>query len=337
MGFKTRIFRPCCSAAKRHIYVSRVIHLVARGLFPCPTCSSKFPLEDNKILQVKICDKCGCPVLQPSRIDDYLVFQPLGGGGMGSVYMCVSMADNKLYSIKLLPRQMKHDQICIDGLIKEGLIHEDISGHHNIVKFIKAGCDRDEYFVVSEFLNGERLDTYIATEAPIPQKHALDLILQLIDAEMHILSKGYLYRDMKPENIIVQRNGTVKLFDFGLTLRIKEAANPDSKNHIIEGSPHYIPPERLVLEPETECSEVYSLGMMLFYLLSGRHYYTDKEINALARKHIFGLRVGSTANQISNISPLMAKVVDKMIQRYPKDRAQHLSELKEVLLRMQDL
>lgn len=337
MGFKTRIFRPCYAAAKRHFYVSKVTHMVNNGFFPCPSCGEKFVLEEEKVLQTITCVKCGCPVLQPSRIDDYLVFEPLGGGGMGSVYMCISMNDHHLYSIKLLPRIMKHDQICIDGLIKEGLVHEDISGHQNIVKLIKAGCDGDEYFVVSEFLKGERLDTYIATEAPISEKKCLDILLQLIDAEMHIISKGYLYRDMKPENVIVQQNGVVKLFDFGLSLSLKQAANPQSENHIIEGSPHYIPPERLVAEPEKEFSEIYSLGMMLFYLLSGRHYYTDKEINALARKHIFGLRVGSTAKQIAHISPLMAKVVDKMIQRYPKDRVQTLSELKEVLVRMRNI
>ena len=69
-------------------------------------------------------------------------------------------------------------------MIKEGLIHEDISGHKNIVNVIKAGKDGDEYFLVSEFLKGERLDTFIATEAPITQKKAIDIILQLMEAEI---------------------------------------------------------------------------------------------------------------------------------------------------------
>ena len=141
---------------------------------------------------------------------------------------------------------------------------------------------------------------------------------------------------MKPENVIIQRNGVARLFDFGLTLSLKEAAHPDLANHTIEGSPYYIPPERLVGEPENESSEIYSLGMLLFYLLSGRHYYTDKEANALARKHIFGLRVGSTAKQIVHCTPIMTKVIDKMIQRYPKDRVQHLEDLKEVLVRIRN-
>lgn len=335
MGFKTRIIKNGYKAIQQQLYVSKVAHLVARGFYPCPSCNEKYLIDDGKVLDVITCDKCGSPILQPSRIDDYLVFQPLGGGGMGSVYMCMSLINRKLYSIKLLPRKMKKDATCIDGLIKEGFIHEDISGHKNIVNVIKAGCEGDEYFLVSEFLKGERLDTYIATEAPISQKKAIDIVLQLIDAEMHIISKGYLYRDMKPENIIVQRNGLVRLFDFGLTLRLKEAANPNLEIHTIEGSPYYIPPERLVGEPENESSEIYSLGMLLFYLLSGRHYYTDKEANALARKHIFGLRVGSTAKQIVHVSPIMTKVIDKMISRYPKDRVQHLADLKEVLERIQ--
>ena len=334
MGFKTKIIKPCVTATKRQFYVAKVAYCVKNGYFPCPSCGEKYSLEEDKILQVITCDKCNSPVLQPSRIDDYLVFEPLGGGGMGSVYMCMSLINRKIYSIKLLPRLMKKDKNCIDGLIKEGWIHKEIFGHRNIVNLVKSGCDGDEYFVVSEFLKGERLDTYIATESPISQKRALDIILQLIEAELHMVSKGFLYRDMKPENVIIQRNGVVRLFDFGLALTLEEAEKPDKGNHMVEGSPYYIPPERLVGEVESQCSEIYSLGMLLFYILSGRHYYTDKEINALARKHIFGLRVGSTAKQIVHVSPIMSKVIDKMIQRYPRDRVQSLEDLKEVLVRI---
>lgn len=328
------IFKTCFSEIITKIRISKIISLVSRGYFACPSCSTKYILNPEKMLDVITCDKCGCPILQPSRIDDYLVFKPLGGGGMGSVYMCVSLLDKQIYSIKLLPRKKKSDQAYIDNLIKEGLVHQEISGHKNIVNVVKSGLDGDEYFLVTEFIKGERLDSFIDSEAPISQKRAIDIILQLLDAELHIFSKGYCYRDMKPENVIIQKNGTVKLFDFGLTMRIKEAAHPNPVNPIIEGSPYYIPPERLVGSPEGENSEIYSLGMLLFYLLTGRHYYTEKEVNALARKHIFGIRVGSTSKQITHCTPIMIKIIDKMIPRKPHERIQHLSDLKDILIKI---
>ncbi len=333
-SFIRRVLKGSVRRTRGRMRVSKVSRMVSCGIFPCPSCHVKYPMSGRSLLETFKCDRCGSPVLRPSKIDDYLVVEPLGGGGMGSVYMCMSLVDKNIYSVKLLPRKMKANTTCIEALIKEGILHEEITGHRNIVGFVKAGNDGDERFHVSEFLEGERLDTFISTEAPVSQKVALDLIIQLIDAEMHIVSKGFLYRDMKPENVMLQTNGVARLFDFGMTVKLKEAANPSGGNRTVDGSPHYVPPERMVLQPENESSEIYSLGLLLFYLLSGRHYFEGKEVNDLARKHVYGVRVKSTSMQIAHCSPIMAKVIDKMIQRSPKERFQSLGELKDIMLKI---
>lgn len=324
----TSIFKKCFSEVKTKIKTARLIDLFSQGSFACPSCSTVYPLSQGEILNVITCDKCSCPILQPCRIDNYLVFHPLGGGGMGSVYLCISFINKKTYAIKLLPRKKKFDPMCVDNLIKEGCINKDIAGHKNIVGGVKFGIYGDEHFLVTELIKGERLDSFIETEGALPQKNAIDIILQLINAEIHIFTKGYCYRDLKPENIIIQENGNVKLLDFGLTLRIKQAAFPDLEETIIEGSPHFLPPERLIGAPEGENSEIYSLGMLLFFMLTARHYYTDKESNALARKHVFGLRMDSTSRQLPNCTPEIVAVIDKMIQRDPEKRYQSLLPLR---------
>lgn len=123
----------------------------------------------------------------------------------------------------------------------------------------------------------------------------------------------------------------MKLFDFGLTLHTEEAASPDPEGVMTEGSPHFLPPERLFGAPEGEYSEIYSLGMLLFFILTGRYYFTEKEINALAQKHVYGLRIASTSKQINSCTPTMMAILDKMIQRVPMDRYQHLTELRDHL------
>ena len=327
----TRIFKECISGVRKKIRTSKLIDLFSQGTYACSSCSAVFSLCDEQILNVIICEKCGCPILHPCRIDDYLLFQPLGGGGMGSVYMCVSFSTRKIYAIKLCPREKKFDPLCVDNLIKEGCINEELAGHRNIVGGVEFGIYGDEHFLVTEFIQGERLDNFVATKSPLPQNDAIDIMLQLIDAELYIFAKGYCYRDLKPENIIIRENGVLKLFDFGLTLRIREAAYPDVEEDMVEGSPHFLPPERLCGAAEKEYSEIYSLGMLLFFILTGRYYFTENKINALAQKHVFGLRINSTSKLINHCTPAMITILDKMIQRDPVDRYQNLVDLRDHL------
>jgi len=127
-----------------------------------------------------------------------------------------------------------------------------------------------KYFIVTEFVHGDRLDMLVESRKQIPEKEAVKIILEIIEAEMHIIQSGYLFRDLKPENIIIDRTGTVKLFDYGLCVTLHDAANHENITDELNGSPVLHPPERIVGAPEGEYSEIYSLGMVLFYMLAGR-------------------------------------------------------------------
>ncbi len=298
------------------------------GIVKCSSCSADIPMSSGAPLEVIPCPKCSSQVLIPLRIRDYWLLEPLGGGGMGSVYKAISEKDDKQYAVKVLPRSEKYNQDLVKALLHEGKSGSALGRHKNIIEIIDYGLDGDEYFLVTEFISGDRLDLMVDARKQIPEKEAVEIILQLIDAEMHIIKCGYLFRDLKPENIIITKNSEVKLFDYGLCLSLAEAAAHENVKDELDGSPFYIPPERIVGAPEGEYSEIYSLGMVLFYMLAGRTYYSLAEVNDLVTKHLTSLRVLSVGSFLKHCNPKIVAIIDRMIARKPVKRYHDFATLK---------
>ena len=312
------------------------IDKLKHGLMVCPSCSHEFQIDAYEALDVTHCSECQTPVFIPLNVKSFWLYQPLGGGGMGSVYKAVSEEESGEFAVKVLPRKKKHDQMLINTLLMEGEIGKTLGKHPHIIEVVDYGCDGDEYFMVSRFLEGTRLDIFVSSASLLSEKQALEILDQVLDAEIHITNCGYLFRDMKPENImLVEKTGVVKLFDFGLCMPVEKAANPDP-NDPLEGSPFYLPPERIVAAPEGEYSEIYSLGMLLFYMLTGTTYFSQADVKDLVSKHVRSLRVASVASRLKNSSQEIIDLVDKMIQKDPNQRYHKLSEVSEIVKKLKD-
>ncbi len=298
------------------------------GFVKCPSCSAEIPLKSATPLEVTNCPRCPNQVLIPFKIKSYWLYSPLGGGGMGSVYKAVSVAGgDKEYAVKVLPRKENKNPEFIKALLHEGKAGISFGIHPNIIGILECGVDGDEHFLVSEFIDGDRLDLLVGDQKQIPEKRAIEITLQVLEAEIHIFKCGYLFRDLKPQNIIIDKNGIARLFDYGLCATIEESSGSSSADEV-HGSPFYIPPERIVGAPEGEYSEIYSLGMILFYMLAGRTYYSLAEVNDLVTKHLTSLRVLSVGSYLKNCSPLAVSIIDKMIARSPSRRYHTFSLLK---------
>ena len=302
------------------------------GILTCPACSAAVHISDYKGLEMSPCPQCDAPLFIPLKLKNYWLYKPLGGGGMGSVYQALSEDSSGEYAIKILPREQNTNQELINSITNEGEIGILLGKAPNIAEVVEYGCEDGEYFLASRFAEGTRLDIFISTASHLSERQALDIILQVIDAEIHMINCGFLFRDIKPENIIVvEETGLVKVFDFGLCLSLEQAAHPDPADDALEGSPYYLPPERIVAAAEGEHSEVYSLGMLLFHMLSGTTYFSQSDIKNLLTKHVGGLRVGSVATRLKHCSPEIATILDKMIKRDPNQRYHELAPLKQEL------
>jgi serine/threonine protein kinase len=302
------------------------------GFIKCPSCSAEIPLASATPLEIMNCPHCPGQVLIPLKVKDYWLYSPLGGGGMGSVYKAVSKTGHgKEYAVKVLPRHEKANQDFIKALLHEGNAGMSFGSHANIIAVIECGVDGDEHFLVTEFVDGDRLDTIVASEKKIPEKRAIGIILQVLEAEIHILKCGYLFRDLKPQNVIIDKTGTARLFDYGLCATPEEAAESNLADDV-QGSPFYIPPERILGVPEREYSEIYSLGMVFFHMLAGRTYYSLAEVNELVTKHLTSLRAKSVDTYLKDCNSSTIAIIDRMIARTPEKRYQDFNSLKRDLL-----
>ena len=295
--------------------------------YECEFCNTVRDLSEGEPLSIVKCPNCGASNFIPYLIKDYWLYQPLGGGGMGSVYKAMHREDPDLeFAIKVLPRKKKNDQRLIESLFQEATVGKSFGRHPHIVAVADYGRSQDEYFVALDFCPGSRLDQIIEDSTQnINQKYVLLWALQLLSAEQHIYNCGYLYRDLKPQNIIIGLDKKARLLDFGLCIRVEDAAAQASD--VIDGSPLYMPPERIVGMPENMSSEIYSLGMVVFHALARKTYYSATDAFELARKHVASLRTSSVGSKLpSYVSAAIIPVLDKMVVRSPERRFQTFKE-----------
>jgi serine/threonine protein kinase len=294
--------------------------------YECEFCSAIHSLLEHQPLSIAKCSECGASNFVPYLIKHYWLYKPLGGGGMGSVYKAIHWENPDWeFAIKVLPRAKKDDPRLIDSLMKEAAVGKSFGQHPHIVGVADYGKYNDEYFAALKFCEGMRLDQVIDMPEPINQKYVLLWALQILSAEQCIYDAGYLYRDLKPQNIIIDPAKNAILFDFGLCMSVAEAEHQTSDT--IDGSPLYMPPERIVGMPENMSSEIYSLGMVMFHALSRKTYYTATGAFELARKHVTSLRTSSVASKLPVfVDDRIAAVLDRMVARAPAKRFQTYKE-----------
>ena len=302
--------------------------------YECEFCESVHSLINAVPLSMTKCPDCGASNFIPYLVKNYWLYKPLGGGGMGSVYKAVYWKNvDWEFAVKVLPRGKKDDPHLIESLINEATIGKSFGTHPHLVAVADYGRYNDEYFAALEFTSGKRLDQIIGMSDEINQKYVLLWALQLLSAEQRIWDSGYLYRDMKPQNIMIDPNGNAVLYDYGLCLPISKSLNPDSS--IVDGSPLYMPPERIVGTGENMSSEIYSIGMVMFHALTKKTYYTSTGAYELARKHVTSLRISSVASRLpASTNPLIAPLLDKMIARVPTKRYQSFKDLAVAIKRI---
>lgn len=302
------------------------VELLNNSKFKCGNCHVETDLSLLTPLTLEKCASCGQSNFVPYLIKDYWLYKPLGGGGMGSVYEAVHRVRSGIfYAVKILPRASKDDPRLINALIREAEIGKQFGRHPHLVPVADYGLFGDEYFCAMEFSEGKRLDEIIESNEPISHKFILLWALQILSAEQRIYDCGYLYRDIKPQNIIIDPFGNVHLFDYGLCLKIEDAAK--SQGEMVDGSPIYMPPERIIGAPENASGEIYSLGMVLFHALSGKTYYSATDAYRLAQKHVTSIRFANVASRLPNkVSPKICEFLDKMLERAPSARYQSFKE-----------
>lgn len=254
----------------------------------------------------------------------YEITELIGVGGMADVYKAIDLNDGKTVAVKILKKEFTQDEEFLKRFRNECQTVASLA-HPNIVKILDVGLtDREMQFIVMEYIDGITLKDYIEQEGRIGWKESVHFIVQVLRALQHAHSKGVVHRDIKPQNIMLFRDGTIKVMDFGIAKFAREEAKPD--NGTVIGSVHYISPEQASGRITDEKSDIYSVGIMLYEMLTGVKPFDDEKAVAVARMHI-----SEKAKLPTSINPDIPRgleqIIMKAIEKKPENRYQSAGEM----------
>lgn len=253
----------------------------------------------------------------------YEILEQLGGGGMAVIYKGRDTILNRLVTIKLMRSEYTSDEDFVRRFRREAQAVASLS-HPNIVSIYDVGRENDMHYLVMEYVHGEDLRSVIKREGPLEPAKAVRIARQICDALEHAHENNIVHRDVKPHNILITRTGRAKLTDFGIA-REASAATVTTTDTII-GSVHYLSPEQARGELAGPKSDIYSLGVVLYEMLTGSVPFTGDSPISIAIKHIQNAPDPLTCRR-PGISAELERVVLRALHKDPERRLNSAREM----------
>lgn len=213
----------------------------------------------------------------------YEIIKTIGHGGMADVYLALDTILNREVAIKILKADMSCDPVSLERFSREANSSTKLS-HPNVVEIYDVGEDNDKHYIVMEYVKGYTLKQLIKRRGAIAPREAVWMIKQLALALLEAHKNGLIHRDIKSQNVLIKDDGTVKLADFGIAV-LNNSLQLTSKDSVL-GSVHYLAPELAKGDSASMQSDIYSLGIVLYELLTGDVPYKADTPVQVALKHI---------------------------------------------------
>lgn len=253
----------------------------------------------------------------------YLIKEQIGGGGMAVVYKAEDRLLQRPVTVKVLRSEFASDEEFIARFHREARAVASLS-HPNIVNVYDVGQDGETHYLVMEYVDGEDLKTLLRREGRLDPATAVAITRQVCDALEHAHRHNIIHRDVKPHNILLTEAGRAKLTDFGIAREATGTTLAVTRN--LMGSVHYFSPEQARGEPADARSDIYSLGVVLYEMLTGAVPFNGANPVAVAVKHVQETPP-SLRSKNPGISPALERVVLKAMAKDPTARYQDAAEL----------
>ncbi|HVJ50555.1 Stk1 family PASTA domain-containing Ser/Thr kinase [Desulfitobacterium sp.] len=253
----------------------------------------------------------------------YEIIDKLGAGGMAIVYKAKDLLLNRIVTVKVLREQFASDEDFVRRFRREAQSAASLS-HPNIVSIYDVGKDGDTEYIVMEYVEGQNLKELIRNYAPLSSEQSINLARQIAEAIRHAHEHHIIHRDIKPHNILVTADGRAKVTDFGIARAVSAATMTHTGDMV--GSVHYLSPEQAKGVPTNEQSDLYSLGIILYELLTGKVPYDGETPIAIALKHLQEVPVPPSKLN-PQISQGLENVILRAIAKAPEQRYQTAVEL----------
>jgi serine/threonine-protein kinase len=258
----------------------------------------------------------------------YRLILQAGKGGMALVYEAYDTMLERPVAVKLLKRDFVDDEAFRERFRQEAKSAANLY-HPNIVTVHDFGADENGIYIVMELVNGTDLKTKIKENGSFPEQEGLPLILQACAGLGYAHRAGIVHCDVKPQNMLVTRDNRLKITDFGIA-RALATIDPHEKSEVVWGSPQYISPEQAAGSAPSPASDVYSLGVVIYEMLSGRLPFESDDNDELA-----AMRLNQDPPSPRQFNPLISasleEIVLKVLSREPSQRYRTADQLGQVL------
>lgn len=253
----------------------------------------------------------------------YEITELIGVGGMAEVYKGIDVIDNKTVAIKILKKEYVENEEFLRRFRNESKAIAVLS-HPNIIKIYDVGFSEKEQYIVMEYIDGITLKEYIEEEKVLTWKDTVHFVIQILRALQHAHDKGIVHRDIKPQNIMMLSDGTIKVMDFGIAKFAREEGKTATDQAI--GSVHYISPEQASGNVTDAMSDIYSVGAMMYEMLSGKKPFDSDNPVAIAVMHMHDIPERPRAVN-PDIPDGLEEIVLKAMEKAPEDRYQTTAEM----------
>lgn len=246
----------------------------------------------------------------------YRIIRALGEGGMANVYLAHDLILDRDVSVKLLRLDLRDDPNTIRRFQREALAATELL-HPNIVQVYDVGEENGMQYLVMEYVKGTDLKAYIKTHFPMAYRDVIQIMAQILSAVQLAHEHGIIHRDLKPQNILIDQQRVAKITDFGIAVTLSEHSL--TQTNTVLGSVHYLSPEQARGGMATKQSDIYSLGIILYEMLTGTVPFEGETAVSIALKH-FQSDVPSVRAVDAKIPQALENVVFKATAKQPRDR-----------------
>ena len=260
----------------------------------------------------------------------YQILCRLGGGGMSQVYLARHRFHGGLVAIKVLAEHLAEDPSIVSRFQREARMTASLGNHPNIVPVFDIGEGNGLYFLVMQFIPGEDLAHYLKREGRLTLPQAANVIAQVAEALSCAETKRIVHRDLKPGNMLLDESGRIKLLDFGIS-RITDLSDGLTRPGESMGTPYYMSPEQIRGETCDIRSDLYSLGVVFFELLTGKRPFELESTVGIQMAHL-NTAPPSLLAYDPELPAECDTIVQKLIAKQPEDRYQSTAELLSVLI-----
>jgi len=255
----------------------------------------------------------------------YEIVKSIGEGGMANVYLAEDKILERKVAVKVLRGDLSADDKFIRRFEREAQSVSNLS-HKNIVEVYDVGVEDNEHYIVMEFIEGKTLKQLLKKRESLTLTEVIDIMTQLTDGIAHAHESYIIHRDIKPQNIMIEDNGLIKITDFGIAMALN--ATQLTQTNSVMGSVHYLPPEQASGKGATIKSDIYSLGILMYELLTGNVPFKGDNAVEIALKHMKD-KIPSIRKQNPAIPQSVENILLKAAAKNPRNRYDSAREMYE--------